>query len=66
MTALVARTPTVDLLMQNASMQTLAAIRVTLECIGDRMDKEEMHREARPEAESMYLRRIVKESRPAL
>ncbi len=65
-TALVALTPTADRLTQDALVQTLAAIRDTLERINDRMDQEEMHREARREAESMYLRRIVDEIRPPL
>lgn len=61
-TALLAVTATADRLTQDALAQTLAAIRDTLERINDRMDQEEMQREAKREAESMYLRRIVDET----
>ncbi len=64
-TALVAVTPTADRLTQDTLIQMLAAIRDTLERINDRMEKDEIHREAAKEAELLYLRRLVNEIRPA-
>ena len=63
-TALVAVTPTADRLTQDTLIQTLAAIHDTLERINDRMDKDEIYREAAKEAELMYLRQFVNDLRP--
>ena len=60
-TALVAVTPTGDRLTQDALIQTLAAIRDTLERMNNRMDQDEIHREVAKEAELMYLRRHLKD-----
>ena len=64
-TALVAVTPTADRLTQDTLIQTLAAIRDTLDRINDRMEEDERHREAAEQAELMYLRRLANEIRPA-
>ena len=63
-TALVAVTPTADRLTQDTLIQTLAAIRDTLGRINDRMEQDEIYREAAKEAELMYLRRLMNEIRP--